>query len=606
YAMLSRGEGHGVFQMESDGMQQVMRNLQPENIAEIAALVALYRPGPIGSGMIKEFTERKHGRIPITYDHPILEPILKETYGVILYQEQVMIIAQKMAGFTMAQADYLRKAMGKKKKDIIVGFRKDFVNGSKKNGVSEKIATKIFDLMEKFAEYGFNKSHSVAYAVVAYQTAYLKAHFPTEYSAALLTSLMDKTDKLTDYIDECRRMGMTVLPPDINESRISFSVVGGNIRFGLNAIKNVGKEPAKQIVEEREKNGAFTSLLDFCERVSVNSRMLESIIKAGALDSLGMHKAQLLAVYEKAMAMAENTKKSQAAGEMSLFDFGLEEEKEEDQFPEVNNLPHLSREDELKMEKEMLGLFLTGHILDNYSSYWKDYRYTNIGTLNTFPDRKETYVAGMLSHLKIKSNKAGQRFAQFDLEDLTGKVHGFVFARSYETVRNYLEEDAILGVCGTVRNEDGKINITVNDVVPISQSRSLGVLSSHGGCNIRSNEDIDPYKKGLDVPECPMDYNEVPLPDETEKIIVTPVLPQEKKIIKRLYFNILSDDDGRQELAVKKILALYPGPYAAYRYNKASGKVKLFGLTVSAEQEMITKIENLLGKENVFVKILEN
>lgn len=606
YAMLSRGEGHGVFQMESDGMQQVMRNLQPENIAEIAALVALYRPGPIGSGMIKEFTERKHGRIPITYDHPILEPILKETYGVILYQEQVMIIAQKMAGFTMAQADYLRKAMGKKKKDIIVGFRKDFVEGAKANGVSEKIAVKIFELMEKFAEYGFNKSHSVAYAVVAYQTAYLKAHFPSEYSAALLTSLMDKTDKLTDYIDECRRMGMTILPPDINESHIDFSVVSGNIRFGLNAIKNVGKEPSNQIVEERQTNGEFTSLLDFCQRVTVNSRMVESIIKAGAMDSLGMHKAQLLAIYEKAMSLAESNRKSEAAGEMSLFDFGLEEEKEEDQFPEVKDLPHLSREEELRMEKQMLGLFLTGHILDNYKGYWKDYRYTDISELSSFPDRKDVYIAGMLSHLKIKSNKAGQRFAQFDFEDLTGKVHCFVFARSYEAVRNYLEEDGILGLRGTVRNEDGKVNVTVNDAVPISQTRSLGVLSTRGNYNIRSNEDVNIYEKGLDIPECPDNYNTEPEEPEPDAIIATPSVPQEKKIIKRLYLNMLPEDNGSQELAVKKILALYPGPYPAFRYNKANGKVKLFGLTVSADEEMISKIENLLGKENVFVKVLEN
>lgn len=609
YAMLSRGEGHGVFQMESDGMQQVMRNLQPENIAEIAALVALYRPGPIGSGMIKEFTERKHGRIPISYDHPILEPILKETYGVILYQEQVMLIAQKMAGFTMAQADYLRKAMGKKKKDIIVGFRKTFVEGAKKNGVSEKIASKIFELMEKFAEYGFNKSHSVAYAVVAYQTAYLKAHYPTEYSAALLTSLMDKTDKLADYIDECRRMGMTILPPDINESRLNFSVAGGNIRFGLMAIKNVGREPASQIVQEREANGNFTSLLDFCERVSVNSRMVESMIKAGSFDSLEMHKAQLLAIYEKAMAMAETTKKSQAAGEMSLFDFGLEEEKETEQFPEVKNLPPLSREEELRMEKEMLGLFITGHILDNYQGYWKDYRYTKIGQLAAIPDKKEVYIAGMLTHLKIKSNKAGQRFAQFDIEDVSGKVHCFVFARGYESVRNYIVEDAILGIRGTVRNEDGKINITVNDMVPITQTRSLGVLSVHGNCNVRSNEDIDIYGKGLNVPECPEDLKDDQdnsIAEDLGDIIVTPALPEDKRIIKRLYLNIRPEDDGSQELAVKKLLALYPGPYSAFGYNKASGKAKLFGLKVSAEQELINKMEHLLGKENVFVKILEN
>ncbi|MEG1496634.1 MAG: DNA polymerase III subunit alpha [Clostridiales bacterium] len=612
YAMLSRGEGNGVFQMESEGMQQVMRNLQPENIAEITALVALYRPGPIGSGMVKEFTERKHGRMAISYDHPILEPLLKETYGVILYQEQVMLIAQQMAGFTMAQADYLRKAMGKKKIDIIAGYRKTFVEGAQANGVKAAIATKIFDQMEKFAEYGFNKSHSVAYAVVAYQTAYLKANYPTEYSAALLTSLMDKTDKLADYIDECRRMGMKVLPPHINESRMNFTAVNGSIRFGFAAIKNVGQKPSEVIVAEREANGDFTSLLDFCKRVSVNSRMLESLIQCGAFDNMGMHRGQLLAITEKCMSLAEKSRKDDAAGLMSLFEFGLEEEKEDEQFPEVAKLPPLSKEDMLKMEKNMLGLFLTGHILDGYTGYWRDYQFTNIRELASFPDKKETYIAGMLTHLKIKSNKSGQRFGQFDFEDLTGKVHCFVFARSFESVRNYLNEDAIICMRGTVRNDDGKINFNANDVLPIKMSRNIGVLSNSGTINICSNEDVNPYEKGLDVLECPEDilnYEEnIPTKENIDFIpTVHEELHQEKQIVKRLYLNLLPGKNSKdEELAIRKILARYPGPHAAFGYNKANGKAKRFGFTVSAEDEMIVKMEQLLGKENVFVKILEN
>lgn len=612
YEMLGRGEGSGVFQLESDGMQQVMRNLVPENIAEITALVALYRPGPIESGMVKDFTERKHGRTPIVYDHPILEPILKETYGVILYQEQVMIIAQQMAGFSLGQADYLRKAMGKKKPEVIAGFRTDFVEGAVKNGVSEKIATRIFDLMEKFAGYGFNKSHSVAYAVVSYQTAYLKANYPAEYSAALLTSLMDKTDKLTGYIEECRRLGIEILPPDINESRLDFTVVNeGNIRFGLAAVKNVGRSPAQHIVDERDANGPFSSLLDFCERVTVNSRMLESLIQAGAFDSMDMHRAQLMAIVEKCMSMAESSRKDREAGQMSLFDFGMEEETEEDQFPEVQGLKPFSREEMLKMERDMLGLFLTGHILDGYTSYWKDYQLTPIQELPSLGDKKDVYIAGMLTHLKLKSNKAGQRFAMFDLEDLTGKVHCFVFARVFEQVRSHLEDDAILVMRGTVRNEDGKASFNANDVAGLKMIQSLGVPTTRGGgVNICSNEDVDIYEgNGLSLPECPeTPEEEEALPSSEENESLSVILPDvEKTLIKRIYLNIDPGEKGKtEELEVRKILARYPGPYAAFGYNKASGLAKKFGLTVSADEEMLASLESLLGKKNVFVKVLEN
>ncbi len=612
YDMLGRGEGNGVFQLESDGMQQVMRNLVPENIAEITALVALYRPGPIESGMVKDFTERKHGRTPIVYDHPILEPILRETYGVILYQEQVMIIAQKMAGFSLGQADYLRKAMGKKKPEVIAGFRTDFVEGAVKNGVDEKIATKIFDLMEKFAGYGFNKSHSVAYAVVSYQTAYLKANYPAEYSAALLTSLMDKTDKLTAYIEECRRLDMEILPPDINESRLDFTVVnGGNIRFGLAAVKNVGRSPAQNIVEERDANGPFTSLLDFCERVTVNSRMLESLIQAGAFDSMDMHRAQLMAIVDKCMSMAESSRKDREAGQMSLFDFGMEEETEEEQFPEVQGLKPFSREEMLKMEKDMLGLFLTGHILDGYTSYWKDYQLTHIEDLPSLGDKKEVCIAGMLTHLKVKSNKSGQRFAMFDFEDLTGKVHCFVFARVFEQVRSHLEEDSILVMRGMVRNEDGKVNFNANDIAGLKMIQALGVPTTRGGgVNICSNEDVDLYDAGgLSLPECPdTAEEEASLPSREENESLGVVLPDvEKTLIKRIYLNIDPGEQGKmEELEVRKILACHPGPHSAFGYNKSSGMAKKFGLTVSGDDEMLSRLESLLGKKNVFVKVLES
>ena len=614
YEMLSRGEGNGVFQLESGGMQKVMRSLQPDSIADITALVALYRPGPIGGGMIEEFVDRKHGKKAIEYAHPILEPILKDTYGVILYQEQVMLIATNMAGFKMAEADYLRKAMGKKKKEIIAGYKEQFIEGSVKNGVSKKVATEIFDLMAKFAEYGFNKSHSVAYAMVSYQTAYLKTHYTPEYSAALLTSLMDKTDKLTAYIEECRRLGMEVLPPDINESRLDFTVVKGNIRFGLAAVKNVGVAPSKQIVEERDLNGPFTSLLDFCERAVINSRMLESLIQAGAFDSMEMHRAQLVAICPKCMQMAEASRKEKEAGLLSLFDiFGEEKQSPAELFPEAATVPPYTREMLLKQEKDMIGLFLTGHILESYTSYWNDYKLTPIRELEDLQDRAKTWIAGMISHVKIKSNKQGQRFAQFDIEDLDGKIHCFIFARFFENCRSLLTEDAILVISGVVRRQEEDISFNGEEAALLSNIRSLNIPSVHGLNRTRKNEDLD-YYDGLafddaaipadEGKEDEIDYTAlaretVPLPD----ITIEDLKP---KVARRLYLNISPGAKGREEeLAARKIFARYRGEDVAYSFYKEKNLVKPFGLTVAVNDELIKALEADFGKERIFVKVVK-
>ncbi len=611
YDMLSRGEGNGVFQLESGGMQRVMRSLQPDSIADITALVALYRPGPIGGGMIEEFVDRKHGKKAIAYAHPILEPILKDTYGVILYQEQVMRIATNMAGFKLSEADYLRKAMGKKKKEIIAGYKEQFIEGSVNNGVSRKIATEIFDLMEKFAEYGFNKSHSVAYAFVAYQTAYLKANYTPEYSAALLTSLMDKTDKLATYIEECRRLGIEVLPPDINESRLDFTVVKGNIRFGLAAVKNVGLAPATQVVEERDQNGPYRSLPDFCERVSINSRMLESLIQAGAFDSMAMHRAQMMAIYPKCIQMSEAVRREKECGLMNLFDgFCEEQQSEKELFPEVADIKPYPREIMLKLEKDMIGLFLTGHILEGYTSYWRDYKICSINDLSELKDRAKASIAGMISHVKIKSNKQGQRFAQFDIEDLNGKIHCFIFARYFERCRDLLTEDAILAITGTIRRQEEEISFNGEEAVLLKNIRSLNIPSVHGLNRTRKNEDID-YYDGLafDSDTIPTEeevspYEEIPgeqlpLPDiSVEEVVV--------KTKRRLYINISPGQKGREEeLAARKIFACHRGEDVAYAFYKQKNKAKPFGLTVFVNKELLSQLEAVFGKERIFVKVVE-
>lgn len=612
YDMLTRGEGNGVFQLESGGMQRVMRNLQPDSIADITALVALYRPGPIGGGMIEEFVDRKHGKKAIAYAHPILEPILKDTYGVILYQEQVMRIATNMAGFKLSEADYLRKAMGKKKKEIIAGYKEQFIEGSTKNGVSRKIATEIFDLMEKFAEYGFNKSHSVAYAFVAYETAYLKANYTPEYSAALLTSLMDKTDKLVAYIEECRRLGIEVLPPDINESRLDFTVVKGNIRFGLAAVKNVGLAPAKQIVEERDQNGPYRSLPDFCERVSINSRMLESLIQAGAFDSMEMHRAQMMAIYPKCIQMSEAVRREKECGLMNLFEgFCEEQQSEKELFPEVATIKPYPRETLLKQEKDMIGLFLTGHILEGYTSYWRDYKICPINALPECKDRAKTSIAGMISHVKIKSNKQGQRFAQFDIEDLNGKIHCFIFARYFEGCRDLLTEDAILVITGIVRKQEEEISFNGEAASLLKNIRSLDIPSVHGLNRTRKNEDIDYYDGIAFDPEAAPAQEEAPLPyaEIPKEQLPLPDISIEEPVVKtkkRLYINISPGQKGREEeLAARKIFACYRGEDVAYAFYKEKNKAKPFGLTVSVNNALLEQLKAIFGKERIFVKVVE-
>lgn len=610
YEMLARGEGIGVFQLESSGMQTVMKNLHPEKIEEITALVALYRPGPLGSGMVDDFIDRKHGRKEIVYDHPVLEPILKETYGVILYQEQVMRIAGQMAGFSMAEADYLRKAMGKKKPEVLASFKEKFITGAVERKVSKKVAAKVFDLMEKFAGYGFNKSHSAAYAVVSYQTAYLKANYPVEYSAALLTSLMDKTDKLTDYIMECRRLEIAVLPPDINESRIDFTAVGNSIRFGIAAVKNVGKAPSEEIIREREANGPYTSLLDFCRRVCLNSRMLESLIQSGAFDFTGMDRGQLMVILPKCISLADSHRKEEASGQMSFFDMGLEDVDSDEDFPEVKDMEPLSREDMLRMEKDMLGIYISGHILDGYQNLWHEYQLVLVKDLEGVKEKTELFIAGQISHLKIRTNKSGQRYAQFDLEDLSRKVHCFVFARDLENCRRHLEDDALVVLHGSVRHNDDETSFNVKSVAPLSEARSIGLPKGNGHRYV-PNEDIDYYQDlGLDLPEYEEEEAEAPVPvsaaDTTDlKEIVRQPEPVDLAQ-KRLYLNVRPGCNWADlDLAVKKILARYPGEHQVLAYFKERGTCRAYGMTVDTQPALMEKLEGLLGKNNVFLKIVE-
>ncbi|MGB9802204.1 DNA polymerase III subunit alpha [Desulfofundulus sp.] len=465
FDLLCRGEGSGVFQLESSGMRALLKELRPEVFEDIVALVALYRPGPLGSGMVEDFIKSKHGEKKVTYLDPRLEPILRDTYGVILYQEQVMRIASDLAGFTLGEADLLRRAMGKKKPEIIAGLRNQFIEGAVKNGVDPQIAGQIFDLMEYFAGYGFNKSHSAAYALVAYQTAYLKANYPAQYMAALLTSVRDNTDKVAAYVEECRRMGLEVLPPDVNESRESFTVVGGKIRFGLAAIKNVGEGAVQAIIRSRQEKGPFKNFADFCRRMdtrTINRRVLENLIKSGALDSLGHHRAQLMAGIELGLSLAQQSQQQRQNGQLTFEQF-WGEAAEDIVLPRVQKY---SRAEMLALEKEALGLYISGHPLEEYRQALAEETTASVAEIGE-EDQGGVTVGGMLTSLKRITTRRGEPMAFGTLEDLTGSIEVIFFPRVYQQYAKLIIPEGVLLIRGQISSTGDRVKIVAEEVSPL-------------------------------------------------------------------------------------------------------------------------------------------
>ena len=471
YKMLSKGNCVGIFQLESEGMRDLVKRLKPENIEDITALLALYRPGPLGSGMIEDFINRKKGIIEIKYAHPRLESVLKETYGVIVYQEQVMKIASELAGFTLGQADILRKAMGKKQKGVMEKQRELFIKGAQKNNIKKNTAADIFDLIAYFAGYGFNKSHSVSYAFISYQTAYLKTHYTVEYMASLLTSIMGNNDKVALYIKECRNMNIEILPPDINQSLVNFTVVGGKaIRFGLAAVKNVGEKAIKSIIDEHKRNSNFTSLLDFCQRVDlrvVNKRVIESLIKCGAFDSIGARRSQLLAFLDVTLKNGQEYQKSKRNGQTSIFDLFEENNPDKDSGNYQDRLPDISefsKNELLAMEKEMLGLYISYHPLNDYRERLKKIITSTSIELTNLSDKSRVVLAGVINNLKRKSTKNGNLMAFITLEDLEGTVEIIAFPKVYEKCKEMIKEDEIIITEGHIDVAEGKTKIIAEKI----------------------------------------------------------------------------------------------------------------------------------------------
>jgi DNA polymerase-3 subunit alpha len=500
YEQLARADTVGIFQMESGGMRKLLGDLRPNCFEDLIAVLALYRPGPLDSGMVEEFIKRKRGKEPIRYLHSALEPILKETYGVIVYQEQVMKIAQVLAGYTLGDADNLRRAMGKKKAEEMARERVRFLDGASKQGIRSELAGEIFDQMETFAAYGFNKSHSAAYALVSFQTAYLKAHHPQEFMAALLTLEMGDTDKTYKNIADCRERGIRILPPDVNESREEFSVADGDIRFGLGAIRGVGGKAIETILASRTT--PFTSFSDFCRRVRgpvINKRVVESLIQCGAFDSLGASRPALLAVAEEMMRWADRVEREASSDQRSLFGAGTGVGAAMSEPPAIPIVTEWSEKELLRAEKEAIGIFLTGHPLDKFQRDLGRLTNASTGTLAARANQERVTLGGVIHTVKLKNSKRGDRYATFSLEDKEGVTEVIAWPDTYRKFEAAIHGDDPVLLSGSLdkqeavggRGDDAeaggegsegvreRCQIIAEEIRPLAEAREQSVRQVH-------------------------------------------------------------------------------------------------------------------------------
>ncbi len=488
FDLLNKGDTIAVFQLESPGMQDLCKKFGIHMMEDIIALIALYRPGPMD--FIPEFISRKMGHVSIEYDHPLMEKVLKETYGIMLYQEQIMEVVQKLAGFTLGGADILRRAIGKKKHEEMQKQRDKFVKGCGGNGIAAQTAEAIWEKINKFAGYGFNKSHSAAYAFTAYRSAYLKANYPPEFMCAVLTSEMDAPDKIAFFIQECKKMDIAVLPPNVNSSDMSFSVDNGSIRFGLAAIKGVGANAAKKIIETRDKCGKFESILDFCEKTggSVNSRMLESLIKAGAFDCFKVKRSQLFAVIDEATKLAAAQSEDRSSGQSSLFDLLPSEERESLVSVNYPDIPEFDQQDMLKSEKDLLGFYVTGHPLGEHAELIRKFSTRKLADILT-AGRGGIRVGGIIENVEVRPNKKGENFASFRIENLEGSANCIAFNEVFAKSKDLIVNDSPIFIEGFFesRNEETP-KIIVTSVCPFFEAterytEEIVVILNEGNCD---------------------------------------------------------------------------------------------------------------------------
>ncbi|NTV28588.1 MAG: DNA polymerase III subunit alpha [Candidatus Omnitrophica bacterium] len=479
YELLGRGESAGVFQLESGGMRDLLKRIKPTDLEDVISILALYRPGPMQSGMMDDFIKRKRGEAPVKYPHPKLEPVLKNTYGVAIYQEQVMQMASVLGGFSMTEADNLRRAMSKKKADVMQKMRSTFVDGCRRvNKIPEEEANRLFDLIDYFSGYGFNRSHSAAYAVVSYRTAFLKANYPVQFMCALLTNEKDNLDKIVEYVSEAEAMGIDVMPPDVNESRAVFHVAGPKaIRYGLLGVKNVGAAAIDSLVADREKTGKFGSLFDFCRRVDLrtnNRKVIESLVKCGAFDSLGAKRSQMMAVLEQALNTGTKRQQEEEVGQMSFFSMGESTggfSRQAENYPDMKEWPQPQL---LSFEKELLGFYLSGHPLDRYKVEIKTFTTGTIGKMARMGEGQSIAMIGLIRQVRLTTTKkTGERMAILRIEDLEGGAEALVFPRAFQTVGQYIKDSAVVVVKGKVSLKDEAPKIIIDELRDINEIYAL-------------------------------------------------------------------------------------------------------------------------------------
>ena len=577
YEMLAAGKTSGVFQLESSGMTGVCVSLKPQNIEDITALIALYRPGPMDS--IPKFIACKHDPSKVTYLIPQLEPILSITYGCIVYQEQVIQIFQQLAGYTLGQADMLRRAMSKKKVKDIEKERGAFLHGDSSrgikgciaNGISESAAQAIYDDIYAFANYAFNKAHAAAYAVIAYQTAYFKCHFPKEYMAALLTSVLDSSEKIAEYIGECRECAIALLPPDVNRSDDRFTVEPEGIRFGLVAIKNIGRGLILRMMQERELNGPFVDFQDFCRRMDgmeINKRAVENLIRAGAFDSTGAKRSQLIAVYEKVMDGIAEGNRTNVEGQIDFFGMGAETAQQAALV--LPDIPEFTPQELMAMEKATTGLYLTGHPMDAYRSLVRSSGAAAIGRVmedfaqeagpTTFSDGQKISLAGVVTASKTKMTKKNTLMAYVTLEDGTGAIEMLCFTRALEQYGSYLQEGQVIYVTGTLSVRDEKAPQLMCDFArPLNANFSTGTVAP------------------AQAPQ-----------------------QQQQRTGQTLYLRLPSVD-GPEMAILRKILYMFEGKENNVRI-RVLDTGKLIGTTCDLHTSLVSDLEERFGKENVVVK----
>ncbi len=538
FKLLQEGNTIGVFQLESRGMRNLMKRLKPSVFEDIIALVALYRPGPLNSGMAESYIKRKHGQEKVDYIFPELEPVLKETYGLFIYQEQIMQIANILAGYSLGEADLLRRAMGKKKKEIMEEQRGIFVSRAVERGYPREKIEKLFDDIAKFAEYGFNKSHSAAYGFLAYVTAYLKAHYPKELFATMLSIDYDKPDEIVKFIKDCKENGIEVLPPDINRSGALFNIEGDSIRFGLAGIKGVGEKAAQHIEEVRKEGGEFKDIYDFCQRVdlkTVNRKVIEALIKAGAFDSTGVPRSVNMAVLDKAMGVAQSIQKSKSKGLMSLF--GDDSEVIDKEFPQIEEWPDNVK---LEYERQAIGFYLSGHPLLEYKD-WIEFGFNTSAEEEEWKDGQEVTLAGAITEVKVRRTQRGELWATVELSDLEGTTSILVFPSLYKEVMELLTEGNVVLVKGVVREEEESKSIIAKEVAYLKDELSNKVNTIV--LRLKGEEITDEFLKELrefiernSSPAGKPLLVEAELPDCFVKLQINPDyrLPVDREVLKEL------------------------------------------------------------------------